>query len=198
MSAYVPKIAVAVALAAGLPACATPSGNGPTQPAAALEEIYVFRSIREPREPGASDCSADKTGFDPFPADAERYFSFWSVQLEQGSGRVLQPKDTRTAALRACFGPTAEPARQKFHAQIELGAKSFRGDGECSAVRLDFPQAGLFPVHCWLVLSGLTAPYVGGLLTTNTVTSRAAYGAESNPPGYTQASVATIRLWKSK
>lgn len=42
------------------------------------------------------------------------------------------------------------------------------------------------------------APYVGGLLTTNTLTSRAAFGGDSDPPGYTQASIATIRLWKGK
>jgi hypothetical protein len=198
MSGQLWKRFVAVGLAAGLSACATPSGSVSTQPVASVEELYVFRSIREKHEPVANGCAADKTGFEPFPADAARFFSFWSVQLERESGRVLQPKNTRTAELRACFGPTAERARHKFHAQIELGAKSFRGDGECSAVNLDFPQAGLFPVHCWLVLSGLPAPYVGGLLTTNTLTSRAAYGAESDPPGYTQASLATIRLWKSK
>jgi hypothetical protein len=41
----------------------------------------------------------------------------------------------------------------------------------------------------------LTAPYVGGVLTTNAVTSQAAFGSEIDPPGYTQASIATIRLW---
>jgi hypothetical protein len=198
MNRHVWTIAAAVGLAVVLSACATSSGNAPTHPVAGLEEIYVLRSIREPREPVANYCSADRTGFDPFPADAERFFSFWSVQLEAGSSRVVQPKDTRTAELRACFGPTGEPARQKFHAEIKLGSNSFRGDGECSAVKVNFPQAGLFPVHCWLVLSGLPAPYVGGLLTTNTMTSKAAYGGESDPPGYTQASMATIRLWKSK
>lgn len=117
--------------------------------------------------------------------------------MERGSGRVVQPKGIRTAELRGCFGPTGEPARQKFHAEIELGSHSFRGDGECRAVNVNFPQAGLFPIHCWLVLSGLPAPYVGGLLTTNTLASKAAYGQKSDPPGYTQASIATIRLWRS-
>ncbi len=113
-------------------------------------------------------------------------------------GKVIDAKHTRAAELRACFGPTSEPALQNFYAEIKLGSISFRGNGECLAVKVDFPQAGLFPVRCQLVLSGLPAPYVGGLLTTNTMTSKAAFGGDTDPPGYTQASIATIRLWKSK
>jgi hypothetical protein len=118
--------------------------------------------------------------------------------LRPEDGRVVQTKDTRAAELRACFGATNERALQNFYAEIKLGSIAFRGHGECLAVKLDFPQAGLFPVRCQLVLSGLPTPYVGGLLTTNTMTSRAAFGGDTDPPGYTQASIATIRLWKSK
>ncbi len=139
-----------------------------------------------------------KPGFDPFPKDAERFFSFWTVGTNLADGKVVQTKGTRAAELRACFGPTAEPALQNFYAEIKLGAISFRGNGECRAVKVDFPEAGLFPVRCQLVLSGLPAPYVGGLLTTNTLTSKASFGGETDPPGYTQASIATIRLWKAK
>ena len=114
------------------------------------------------------------------------------------NGKVVQSKHTRAAELRACFGATGEPARQNFYAVIKLGSMSFRGNGECLAVKIDFPSAGLFPVRCQLILSGLSAPYVGGLLTTNTITSKAAFGGDTDPPGYTQASIATIRLWKSK
>jgi len=35
-----------------------------------------------------------------------------------------------------------------------------------------------------------------GLLTTNTMTSGASFGGDTEPPGYTQASIATVRLWK--
>jgi hypothetical protein len=170
----------------------------PAQPAATLEDIYILRSIREPREPVADWCSSARTGFEPFPKDAERFFSFWSLGLRPEDGRVVQTKDTRAAELRACFGATNERARQNFYAEIKLGSTSFRGNGECLALKTDFPEAGLFPVRCQLVLSGLPTPYVGGLLTTNTMTSRAAFGGDTDPPGYTQASIATIRLWKSK
>ena len=181
-----------------LSACATPSGNAASHPTAALEDIYILRSIREQHEPVANWCSSARTGFEPFPTDAERFFSFWSLRLRPEDGRVVQAKDTRAAELRACFGATSERARQNFYAEIKLGSISFRGNGECLALKIDFPEAGLFPVRCQLVLSGLPAPYVGGLLTTNTMTSRAAFGGDTDPPGYTQASIATIRLWKSK
>jgi hypothetical protein len=176
---------------------ATPPGNAAPRAEDGREEIYILRSIREPHEPVANWCAASKTGFEPFAKDAERFFSFWSPQLGP-DGKLVEPRHKRSAELRACFGATAEPARQNFYAEIKLGGMTFRGDGECLALKIDFPEAGLFPVRCQLVLSGLPAPYVGGLLTTNTLTSRAAFGGDTDPPGYTQASIATIRLWKSK
>jgi hypothetical protein len=96
------------------------------------------------------------------------------------------------------MGPTSERARQNFYAEIELSGMSFHGTGECTALLLDFPESKLFPVRCQLLLSGLPSPYVGGLLTTNTMTSAAAFGGDTEPPGYTQASIATIRLWRRK
>ena len=168
------------------------------QAAAAQEEIYILRSIREPRAPTPDWCASTRTGFEPFTTDAERFFSFWSLRLRPEDGRVVSAQDTRVAELRACFGQTSEPARQNFYAEVTLGAMSFRGRGECLALLVDFPEAGMFPVRCQLVLSGLPAPYVGGLLTTSTLTSKAGFGGDTDPPGYTQASIATIRLWKSK
>lgn len=165
--------------------------------AAGLEDIYILRSIREQHRQSDGWCASAKTGFTPFDKDAERFYSFWSLRVEPDSGKVAQTRDKRVAELRGCFGATGEPARQHFYAEIRLGSLSFHGNGECLALRIDFPAAGLFPVRCQLVLDGLPAPYVGGVLTTNTVTSRAAFGGDTDPPGYTQASIATIRLWKS-
>jgi hypothetical protein len=175
----------------------TTAGNAAPRAKAAREEIYILRSIRERREPVAGWCSSARTGFEPFAADAERFFSFWSLRTRP-DGRVVETKHRRAAELRGCFGATSEPARQNFYAEIKLGSMSLRGSGECLALKVDFPEAGLFPVRCQLVLSGLPAPYVGGLLTTNTITSSAAFGGDTDPPGYTQASIATLRLWKSK
>lgn len=163
-----------------------------------LEDIYILRSIREQHQPADGWCSAAKTGFEPMPKDAERFYSFWSVRTQPDDGRVVGTKEKRVAELRGCFGATAEPPRQNFYAEVKLGSLSFRGKGECLALNINFPEPGLFPVRCQLVLSSLPAPYVGGVLTTNTVTSQEAFGGDTNPPGYTQASIATIRLWKSK
>lgn len=160
------------------------------------EEIHILRSIREPREPVDGWCASSRTGFEPMPTDAERFFSFWSVRTSESDGRVVDAKVRRVAELRACMGATRERPRQNFYAEIKLGSLSFQGKGECLALALDFPEAGMFPVRCQLILSGLPPPYVGGVLTTNTMTSRAGLGGESDPPGYTQASIATIRLWK--
>jgi hypothetical protein len=165
---------------------------------AGLEDIYVLRSIREQAEPAPNWCSRDKTGFEPFAKDPERSFSFWSVRTRPEDGKIADAKAARVAELRACFGATEDRARQNFYAEVKLGSISFHGKGECLALMIDTPQPGLFPVRCQLVLSGLPAPYVGGLLTTNTMTSKAAFGGASDPPGYTQASIATIRLWKSR
>jgi hypothetical protein len=191
-------VAMAITAAAlTMPPAATAAGPVAT-PASALEEIHILRSIREPHEPVADWCSPARTGFAPFPADAERLYSFWSLRLRPEDGRVLDAHDTRVAQLRACFGATAERARQNFYAEIALGGLSFRGTGECVALQIDTPEPGLFPVRCHLILGGLPAPYAGGVLTTNTLTSKAGFGGDTDPPGYTQASIATIRLWRAR
>lgn len=176
-----------------------PSGAAPVAAQdASLEEIYVLRSIREHQSSMAGSCAPSTAGFEPYLEDAERHFSFRSVDPQPGTGKVIDAKDEKVAELRGCFGPTSARAQQNFYAEIRLGAISFRGTGECQALMIDFPEPGLFPVRCHLVLSGLPAPFVGGLLTTNTLTSRAAFGGASDPAGYTQASIATIRLWKAR
>ncbi|HEY4175554.1 MAG TPA: SMP-30/gluconolactonase/LRE family protein [Kofleriaceae bacterium] len=167
-------------------------------PVPSHEEVYVLRSIREPAEPVAEWCARAKTGFEPFPTDAERSFSFWSVQTRVDDGRIIDAKAARVAELHGCFGATDTPARQNFYAEIRLGSISVHGIGECLALGIDVPETGLYPVRCQLVLSGAPPPYVGGLLTTNTMTSQSPFGIDSKPPGYTQASIATVRLWTNK
>jgi hypothetical protein len=186
-----------VVLAMTLSACAAAAGVGSRRDAD-LEEIYLLRSIRERQTPTATGCAASVTGFEPFPSDAERFFSFWSVRSRPQDGRVVDAKRERVAELRGCFGATAERGRQNFYAEVRLGETSFRGSGECLALMTAFPEEGLFPVRCQLILSGLPAPFVGGLLTTSTITSGALFGGETDPSGYTQASIATIRLWKRR
>jgi len=179
-----------------LTASVASTGNDAAQPGVAQEEIYILRSIREERTPLDGWCSLARAGFEPLANDAERFFSFWSVQTRPEDGHIVDARRTRVAELRGCFGATSDRARQNFYAEIELGGMTFRGSGECLALLINFPEPGLFPVRCQLILKGLPAPFVGGLLTTNTMTSGARFGGDSQPAGYTQASIATIRLWK--
>lgn len=180
-----------------LPVCAEQSESA-RESTESIEEIYILRSIRERHEGKDGRCTASAIGFDPYPVDADRRFSFWSIASRPGDGRVVDAASRRVAELRGCFGPTDDRTRQNFHAEIRMGSKIFRGRGECQALLVNFPEEGLIPVRCQIVLSDLPAPYVGGLLTTNTLTSGAQYGGETSPPGYTQASIATIRLWKKR
>lgn len=173
------------------------------KPDTSRETIYVLRSIREEpaREPSARaarGCDERTIGFTPYASDAERFYSLWSVLGRPTDGRVIDAGKKRVASLRGCFGPTTDRRRQHFQAEITMGSLSFEGRGECLALGIDVPERDMFPVRCQLVLSGLPAPYASGLLTTNTITSRAAFGGETDPPGYTQASIATIRLWRAR
>lgn len=161
------------------------------------EDIYVLRSIREQRSTTGDWCDASRTGFAPMPTDAERFFTFWSVGSKKGSGRIFDADRRPVAQLRGCFGATSERARQNFYAEVRIGAMAFHGKGECLALLVDAPETGLHAVRCHLVIDGVPAPYVGGLLTTSTLTSQAPHGGDTDPPGYTQASIATIRLWRT-
>jgi hypothetical protein len=162
------------------------------------ETVYVLRSIREPRAASPGGCTAQRTGFEPSATDGERHFSFWSVETNTADGQVRNARAVRVATLRGCFGATADRVRQHFYAEIALGNIAFTGRGECVALAIDVPERGLIPVRCHLILSDLPSPYVGGLLTTNTLTSNAPFGGDTDPVGYAQASIATLRLWKTR
>jgi hypothetical protein len=151
-----------------------------------LEDIYILRSIREPQASTTDGCAASRTGFEPFPADAELFFSFWSVRLEPEDGKVVDARQKRVAELRGCFGPTNEPARQNFYAEVRRGAISFHGRGECQALKIDFPETGLFPGRCHLILSGLPAPFAGAAMIGGLAASTASAqdsGRNSGPLG---------------
>jgi hypothetical protein len=82
-----------------------------------------------------------------------------------------------------------------WYAEGTLAGTRFKGSGECHVGKPDFPESGLTALNCRLDLSGLPSEYVGGVLT---MWSRKGQGTETDPPGYTQASIATIRLWRKR
>lgn len=192
---------LAAALMTALLGCASPGpGPGNALAASGLEEIYILRSLREERTAKSTWCTSDRAGFAPFNTEflLDDRFTFWSVQVRPEDGRVVNAKAGRTGDLRTCFGLTKDPKVVNFYAEGHLGELPVAGNGDCLFVRPDFPEKGITTLRCFLSLRGLPSPYVGGLLTTSSLVSAAVTGGETDPPGYLQTSIATIRLWRAR
>ena len=101
-------------------------------------------------------------------------------------------------SLHGCAGPTSDPTTLNFYAEGVLGNVPFTGTGDCRILKQGFPEPGITGARCFLELRDLPTGYAGGMLTTNTVVSRNLIGENSDPPGYTQPSIATVRLWKRR
>ena len=121
-----------------------------------------------------------------------------AVTTRTPDGRITDPLGNQVGQLRACFGETANRLQANFYAEGELASLSFTGKGECESPRADFPESGINVFRCFLDLMNLPRGYVGGLLTTNSVRSRQDIGPTSDPAGYVQSSIATVRLWKDR
>jgi hypothetical protein len=173
--------------------CSGAYGQSPA-PADDVEDIYVLRSVRLSRDEPTEFCSQSRTTF----ADAqfEDTFSLVPVATHSKSGLVTGAVGTQVGSSRGCFGRTSDPAVRSFYVEGELKGIRFTGIGTCSTIKSDFPEPGIQVLQCFLNLSGLPTPYVGGLLTANTIFSRKVLGYESDPRGYVEPSIATIRLWK--
>jgi hypothetical protein len=50
----------------------------------ASEDVYLLRSIRESQPVGAEWCTPERTGFDPFQADAERFIFLLESAIASG------------------------------------------------------------------------------------------------------------------
>jgi len=170
---------------------------GGQTPGPHLEEIRVARSIRLSRmQPPREFCSQSRTTF--ASAQFEDSYSFTAVATRSVDGFVTDAVSTKIGSGHGCFAPTADPAAFNLYIEVDLSGIRFVGVGKCTRVRADFPEPELRVLSCVANLNGLPEPYVGGLLTTNSIDSRQLFGAESEPPGYTQASIATVRLWKRR
>jgi len=158
------------------------------------EEIYVIRSVRTSRITPTQYCAQSQTGF----ADTlfEDRYVFHPVTTRADDGAVVSTAGKEIASLHACFGKMADPNLLNFYGEGEIAGIRFAGRGRCTSLKTDAPEPGLNESTCFLDLSGLKAPYTGGLLTTNTLRSRNITGEKSDPPGYVQPSIATVRLWK--
>ena len=176
------------------PACIVAFADWASAQSSQPEDIYVARLVRVLRVTPTEFCGMERTGFSPA---AEDQFVFRSIALGP-AGRITDANMYTLGNLHACFSALSE-TQISFYAEGHLSEVSFKGLGDCLLVKLNFPEQGINTYRCWLDLSDLPPQYVGGLLTANTITSVSRMiGTETIPEGYTQASIATVRLWKRR
>ncbi len=168
----------------------------PSTTSAEAEDIYVARAVRESRGAPTAFCDKGRIGFGG--ALFEDRFTLRSIQVRPADGLVVNADVQPIGTMHVCFGVTADSATLNFHAEGHLAAVAFIGKGECLTVKRDFPEPGITVMRCFLELGNLPAGYIGGQLTSNTVLSRVAVGGVSEPEGYTQPSIVTVRLWKHR
>jgi hypothetical protein len=178
--------------------CGWPLGVGAQKPQSgnAVEDIYLARSLRLSRITPTAYCAAERAGFTG--ATAEDQYTFHSTATRSSDGLMINANVATIGRLHACFGSTPDALTSNFYAEGALGDVSFTGRGECRTARQDYPEPGVTVYRCFLELRDLPREYQGGQLTTNTVVSRQGIGEVSDPPGYVQPSIATVRLWKKR
>jgi hypothetical protein len=157
------------------------------------EEIYIVRSVRESRVAPTEFCTKEKTGFS---AATEDQFSLRSTATGPG-GRITDTNVQTTGDIHACFSSSSD-SPFSFYGEGHLSGVPFKGLGDCQLLKRNLPEPGISTFRCWLDLSDLPAQYAGGVLTTNTLGSSKMIGLETVPEGYTQVSIATVRLWKKR
>ena len=160
-----------------------------------VEDIYVVRSVRLSRVTPTAFCAAKRVGFD---SQNDDQYSFKAVATRAADGTITNAAGPEAGRAHACFGPTSDPSILNFYAEGSLGTVTFTGRGQCRLLRADVPEPGINRATCFLELANLPAFYIGGLLTSNTILSRQLNGETSDPRGYVQASIATIRLWRKR
>ena len=161
-----------------------------------VEDIYVAHAVRQSRSRPAGFCNEGRVGFGRLLF--EDRFALRSIETRPSDGRIVRADVDSIGNMRVCFGLTADSATLNFHAEGTLATVPFVGTGQCLSVRRNFPEQGITVMRCFLDLRGLPADYIGGHLTSNTVLSRVAIGETSDPPGYTQPSIVTVRLWRRR
>jgi hypothetical protein len=164
--------------------------------AAQLEEIYIARSVAESSSAPTAFCAEERIGF--ASAIVELQYTFRSTVTQASDGRMTEMNAKTIGNLHACFGASSDLTVLNFYGEGLFGHVPFKGIGDCHLRKADFPESGLIVRNCFLDFSGLPSQYVGGLLTTNTLTSKAPLGMETDPRGYIQTSIATIRLWRKR
>ena len=193
--------AATCAVVCAVAGCATSTGPSSSRTAdSAHEDVYVLRSVREERTPNSTWCTSERAGFSGFQNGfhLDDRFSMWSVAVDTNDAHLTNSRVRRVGELRTCLGPTPDPRNFNFYIEGQLATlSSLSGSGACSSLRPNFPEQGIATWQCSISLRDLPTPYVGGVLISNTIVSKAVIGGETDPPGYIQSSVATVRVWRS-
>jgi hypothetical protein len=160
-----------------------------------VEEIYVARSVRVSRVVPSDYCAPTKTGFAPALEDR---LVIKSITTRTEDGRMTATNDKDIGDIHVCIGQAMDPTVLGTYSEGHIAGIPYVGVGDCRLVRGNQPEEGLLTHRCWLSLSGLPEPYVGGFLVSSSLYSRSPFGVESSPPGYYQAAFMVIRLWKRR
>ncbi|MGJ4927833.1 hypothetical protein ACQR1I_21505 [Bradyrhizobium sp. HKCCYLS2038] len=160
-----------------------------------VEEIYIARSIRHGRVVPSDFCAPTKTGFAPALEDQ---LSVHAVNVQPKDGRMTGSNDKSMGEMRVCIGQAMDPTVLGTYTEGQFNGIPFTGIGDCRLVRGNQPEEGLLTHRCFLALSGLPDPYVGGFLISSSMYSKMPFGPESSPPGYAQAGIMVIRLWRKR
>ena len=196
MIRYPPLLCLAVAAITGTTTAGAQDSVVTSAVTSQVEDIYVARAVRQSRSRPTVVCNERRIGFDRILF--EDRFALRSIETRPSDGRIVRTDVDSIGDMHVCFGLTADSATLNFHAEGKLARVPFIGTGQCLTVRPNFPEQGVTVMRCFLDLHGLPAAYVGGHLTSNTVLSRVAVGETSDPPGYTQPSIVTVRLWRRR
>ncbi|CAL74248.1 hypothetical protein; putative signal peptide [Bradyrhizobium sp. ORS 278] len=160
-----------------------------------VEEIYVGRTVRHGRVVPSDFCAPTKTGFAPALEDQ---LSIHAVNVQASDGRMTGTSDKSIGEMRVCIGQAMDPTLLGIYTEAQLNGISFSGLGDCRLVRGNLPEEGILTHRCFLALSGLPDPYVGGFLISSSLYSKTPFGPESSPPGYAQAGIFIVRLWRKR
>lgn len=164
--------------------------------ASTVEDIYVLRSVRESRAKPSDACAPSRSNLQE-PAWEDQY-TFRSIATNADDGRVLNTNVKTVGSIRACFGKTKDPEVLELYGDVSINGIAGKAFGRCNTAKRDFPEKGVNLFACLFELFDLPPEYVGGQLTTNSLSSSELFGTETKPAGYTQVSIATIRLWKKR
>ena len=189
------RILTAVASLAAFVLASMPFGAAET--AASVEEIYILRSVRESRvQPAPEACATALTKLAD-PAWEDQY-TFRAVTTRPDDGRVTEAEAKNVGSIRACFGKTADADAFDLYGEAVINGIAAKASGKCRTAKRDFPEKGVNLFGCLFELYNLPADYAGGQLTTNSLSTSQLFGTQSAPEGYTQVSIATVRLWRKR